>query len=94
MWFLCIDRLISFLNGHYTVTKSLSGDVWNAGKYATKASENAFTSEDCAAYCYLDNVTPCRAFAVVESTCYLLDFSVGTSAIAAGTADVKWNTGL
>ena len=64
---------------HYTLSTSVSGVIHQGGNYKEIESSSDFTDEDCGAYCYLDNITPCRAYYVSSTKCHLLNLESGVS---------------
>ena len=65
--------------GYYTLSTSVSGVIHQGGNYKEIESSSDFNDEDCGAYCYLDNITPCRAYYVSSTKCHLLNLESGVS---------------
>ena len=94
-YILCLfflARLISTISTYYTYSASVSGAIYEGGKYKEIESDSDFNDEDCGAYCYLDISTPCRAYATIATKCHLLNLESGTSDII-DTQVIKYNSG-
>ena len=85
-------QLVSTINGYYTSSYSVTGTIYEGGKYKEIESSSNFKDEDCGAYCYLDTATPCRAYSIDATKCYLLNLESGTSAVTDAKV-VKYNSG-
>ena len=90
--FSFLARLISTISTYYTYSASVSGAIYEGGKYKEIESDSDFNDEDCGAYCYLDISTPCRAYATIATKCHLLNLESGTSDII-DTQVIKYNSG-
>ena len=85
-------QLVSTINGYYTSSYSVTGTIYEGGKYKEIESSSDFKDEDCGAYCYLDTATPCRAYSIDATKCYLLNLESGTSAVTDAKV-IKYNAG-
>ena len=84
--------MVSTINGYYTSSYSVTGAIYEGGKYKEIESSSDFKDEDCGAYCYLDTATPCRAYSIDATKCYLLNLESGTSAVTDAKV-IRYNTG-
>lgn len=88
------ERLQTFVAGFYTITATVPPLIYEKSGYKVLTSSSAFSNDDCAAYCHLDNVQPCLAYSVVAEKCYLMDLATTGEVTLSADNTIRFNTGI